>query len=39
VCVYKQGVCHTMALPFTFKMDLKAKQELWELKIFHHTKI
>jgi hypothetical protein len=27
----KQGVCHTMALPFT-KKYLKAKEELWKLK-------
>ncbi len=27
----KQGVCHTMALPFTLKY-LKAKEELWKLK-------
>jgi hypothetical protein len=32
----KQGVCHTMALPFTFKKKhLKAKEEeLWKLKYF-----
>jgi hypothetical protein len=24
----KQGVCHTMALPFTLKKYLKAKKEL-----------
>jgi len=24
----KQGVCHTMALPFTLKKYLKAKEEL-----------
>jgi hypothetical protein len=31
----KQGVCHTVALPFTFfKKDLKAKEELWKLKYF-----
>jgi hypothetical protein len=29
----KQGVCHTMALPFTLKY-LKAKEELWKLKYF-----
>jgi len=27
-----------MALPFTFKKYLKAKEELWKLKIFHHCK-
>jgi len=30
----KQGVCCTMALPFTIKKDLKAKEELWKLKYF-----
>jgi hypothetical protein len=29
----KQGVCHTVALPFTLKY-LKAKEELWKLKYF-----
>jgi hypothetical protein len=28
----KQGVSHTMALPFTIKKYLKAKEELWKLK-------
>jgi hypothetical protein len=28
-----------MALPFTLKKYLKAKEELWELKyLFHHAK-
>jgi hypothetical protein len=27
-------VCHTLALPFTFKKHLKAKEELWTLKYF-----
>jgi hypothetical protein len=27
--VWKQGVCHTVALPFTLKKYLKAKEELW----------
>jgi hypothetical protein len=27
-----------MALPFTLKKFLKAKEELWKLKIFHHAK-
>jgi hypothetical protein len=28
-----------MALPFTFKKYLKAKEELWNLKyLFHHAK-
>jgi hypothetical protein len=31
----KQGVYHTMALPFTLKKYLNlAKEELWELKYF-----
>jgi hypothetical protein len=30
----KQGMCHTVALPFTFKKYLKAKEELWKLKYF-----
>jgi hypothetical protein len=29
-----KGVCHTVALPFTLKMYLKAKEELWKLKYF-----
>jgi hypothetical protein len=30
-----KGVCHTMALPFTIKKYLKAKEEeLWKLKYF-----
>ncbi len=34
------GVCHTMALPFTFflKKYLKAKEELWKLKYFSMQK-
>jgi len=28
-----------MALPFYIKKDLKAKEELWKLKDFHHAKI
>jgi hypothetical protein len=27
-------VCHTVALLFTLKKDLKAKEELWKLKYF-----
>jgi hypothetical protein len=27
-------VCDTVALPFTFKKYLKAKEELWKLKYF-----
>jgi hypothetical protein len=30
----KQGVCHSVALSFTSKSILKAKEELWELKHF-----
>jgi len=30
----KQGMCHNMALPFTSKKYLKAKEELWNLKYF-----
>ncbi len=30
----KQGVCHTVALPFTLKKNLKVKQELWKFKYF-----
>ncbi len=28
----KQGVCHTLALPFTSKGILRQKKELWKLK-------
>jgi hypothetical protein len=38
--ILKQGVCHTMALPFTFlKIYLKAKERIMETQIFHHAKI
>jgi hypothetical protein len=30
----EQGVCHTLALPFTLKGYLKAKEELGKLKYF-----
>ncbi len=33
-CWYQQGVCQTVALPFTLKKYLKAKEELWKLKYF-----
>jgi hypothetical protein len=33
-CYIKQGVCHTVALPFTIKKYLKAKEELLKLKYF-----
>jgi hypothetical protein len=32
--MFKQGVCHTMALPITLKKYIKAKEELWKLKYF-----
>jgi hypothetical protein len=35
----KQAVCHTVALWFTLKMYLRAKEELWKPQIFHHAKI
>jgi hypothetical protein len=28
----KQGVCHSVALPFTFKSILRQKEKLWKLK-------
>ncbi len=34
----KQGVSDTVALPFTLKKYLKAKQELWKLKYFKMQK-
>jgi hypothetical protein len=30
----QQGVCHTVALPFTLKSVLRQKEELWKLKYF-----
>jgi hypothetical protein len=30
----QQGVCHMVALPFTLKSNLKAKEQLWKLKSF-----
>jgi hypothetical protein len=33
-CPYQQGLCNTVALPFTLKNILKAKEELWKLKYF-----
>jgi hypothetical protein len=30
----KQGMCLTVALPFTLKKYLKAKEKLWKLKYF-----
>jgi hypothetical protein len=29
--LYQQGLCNTVALPFTLKNILKAKEELWKL--------
>jgi len=29
-----QGVCHTVALPFTLENIFKQKEELWKLKYF-----
>jgi hypothetical protein len=29
-----KGVCHIVALPFTLKKYLKAKEELWKLNYF-----
>jgi hypothetical protein len=34
----KQGVCHTVALPFTLKKYLKAKEEVRKLKCFSMQK-
>jgi hypothetical protein len=34
----KQGMCHTMALPFTLKSIFKAKEELWKFKYFSPCK-
>jgi len=30
----KQGLCHTVAFPFTLKKYLDSKEELWKLKYF-----
>jgi hypothetical protein len=35
----KQGVCHIVALPFTFFKYLNGKRRIMETQIFHHTKI
>jgi len=35
----KQGVCHIVALPFTLKKYVKAKEELWKLKYFIMQKL
>jgi hypothetical protein len=34
----EQGVCHIVALPFTIKKYLNAKEELWKLKYFSMQK-
>jgi hypothetical protein len=35
----KQGVCYTVALPFTLKSISRQKaEELWKFKYFHHEK-
>jgi hypothetical protein len=34
-----KGVCHTLALPFTLKRYVNAKEELWKLKYFTIQKI
>jgi hypothetical protein len=30
----QQGMCHTVALPLTFKRYVNAKEELWKFKYF-----
>jgi gamma-glutamyltranspeptidase len=35
----KQGVCHTVAFPFTFKSILRHKKNYGNSNIFHHAKI
>jgi hypothetical protein len=34
----KQGVCHTVALPFTLKRILRQKKNIMKTQIFHHAK-
>jgi hypothetical protein len=36
--ITKQGVRHTVALPFALKKYFKAKEELWKLKYFTFQK-
>jgi hypothetical protein len=36
--IREQGVCHTLALPFTLKSILR-KKRIMETQIFHHAKI
>jgi hypothetical protein len=39
-CVKKQGVCDTVALPFTLKSILRQKKNYGKLKyLFHHANI
>jgi hypothetical protein len=33
-CGINEEVCHILALPFTLKKYLKAKEEVWKLKYF-----
>ncbi len=35
----QQGLCHILALPFTLKMYLTTKEDLWKTQIFYHAKI
>jgi hypothetical protein len=35
----KQGVYHTMALPFLLKSILRQKEELPKIQRFHHAKM
>ncbi len=35
----KQGVCHTVTLPFTLESVLNAKEELLKIQIFHRAKM
>jgi hypothetical protein len=38
--ISKQGVCHTVALPFTLKKSiLRQKRRMMETQTFHHVKI
>jgi hypothetical protein len=38
--INKQGVCHTVALPFTLKKRVyEGKRRIMGIQIFHHTNI
>jgi len=37
--ILKQGVCHTVALPFTLKKVSEGRRSSMEIQIFHHAKI